>query len=914
MKKNDSKTKYAAFISYRHVSPDKEIARILQFLLEYNLVRPNKQVPRHIRKVFLDVSELPTQEDLDAGILEALDNSECLYVICSPDLPKSKYCMREISYFKEIHGGSLDRVGTLLVRGDPQEAYPSLLRTKQIPDPEDPTKTIEVDIEPLYADIRAKTFLGSLWKLLSSEYLRLACRYYRCSYDELKKRHKRNAFYFLIASIITIGCIVGALCAKEMQVQRTMADSYAAYANEQTRADNELLALALCTHTDCMDTPAYHTALSSAVVQLDHKNRNQPVAKMLETRYFHGAFTNYYLSSTENKLVVCDDNVWQIIDAHNGKVLLQLPCESAFVLGTKPSAYVLLKSAPDEQGIFRDYVVLMDLETNEAITQFPFRESSGEYPDYSVKSAIEAGGLYMLTDHEVPVAFFTKDGQQLTEKAFAYLVTEKMNSPLPEPEGPYFFVKDKRKKSYVLKDSEGNTLLNIGKSYQAAAFSADNGLFACAADGVLTVYDTRTWDTVNAVYLENMNLQSLQLLSGSSYYLAGYRKGSDTVTYIGDWRTGEVLMTTDAVVIQASGEQAFYTIHDGVVCRYQYNDLATDQRGQAVMHIGDHCLSSAEDGYLLRNTASDSVLMETDAMQACTDETMQSILLRFSGRLVCCDGKGAVRWELPCESRCAAMAPDGSRIAFMDGAGNVQVHDGANGKLVCTVDGAALAQAGHVEQLVCSGRGVGVLGREGALWIPDGAEAAYLGRFPSGVLFSDGMLVLENLDRVNDFRLYDTEKLEMLQPFADNTGIWDYNPKTKYLIRHVEASGNKPSLSLEIWQRKEKELTLHGKIELTDNRIDVLCTDSTGEYLSLISDGRSRVVRLKDLTGVLDAAGAVYYEANALHGVTLYGQYQYRMPMQETAVLRQWAMDALKSPVSTRTLTEEEVTQYSITP
>ena len=64
---------YAAFISYRHLSPDKEIAQALHWLLEHNMIRPDKSVPRNIRKVFLDVGELPILEDLDQGILDALD-------------------------------------------------------------------------------------------------------------------------------------------------------------------------------------------------------------------------------------------------------------------------------------------------------------------------------------------------------------------------------------------------------------------------------------------------------------------------------------------------------------------------------------------------------------------------------------------------------------------------------------------------------------------------------------------------------------------------------------------------------------------------------------------------------------------------------------------------------------------------
>ena len=46
--------KYAAFISYRHLSPDMEIAQELHRLLEHNQVRPDRHAPRNIRPVFLD--------------------------------------------------------------------------------------------------------------------------------------------------------------------------------------------------------------------------------------------------------------------------------------------------------------------------------------------------------------------------------------------------------------------------------------------------------------------------------------------------------------------------------------------------------------------------------------------------------------------------------------------------------------------------------------------------------------------------------------------------------------------------------------------------------------------------------------------------------------------------------------------
>ena len=76
------KKKYAAFISYRHLSPDMEIAKALAKMLEHNQIRQNRKGKRNIAPVFLDVNELPLTESLDASIIHALEESEILIVIC----------------------------------------------------------------------------------------------------------------------------------------------------------------------------------------------------------------------------------------------------------------------------------------------------------------------------------------------------------------------------------------------------------------------------------------------------------------------------------------------------------------------------------------------------------------------------------------------------------------------------------------------------------------------------------------------------------------------------------------------------------------------------------------------------------------------------------------------------------------
>ncbi len=81
---------YKAFISYRHVSPDMEIAAKLHSLVENYHIPSNIQKKLHIRKmgrIFRDEEELPLSSNLGADIEKALDNSQWLIVLCSAASP-----------------------------------------------------------------------------------------------------------------------------------------------------------------------------------------------------------------------------------------------------------------------------------------------------------------------------------------------------------------------------------------------------------------------------------------------------------------------------------------------------------------------------------------------------------------------------------------------------------------------------------------------------------------------------------------------------------------------------------------------------------------------------------------------------------------------------------------------------------
>lgn len=117
-----------AFISYRHVPRDIAAAEALHTQIErYTVPTGRKQNTSRSRskwKVFRDEEELRITNDLPQSIHEALDTSEYLIVVCSPDAMHSKWVPLEIAHFLEHH--DRDHVLTVVTAGDPEQMLPEL--------------------------------------------------------------------------------------------------------------------------------------------------------------------------------------------------------------------------------------------------------------------------------------------------------------------------------------------------------------------------------------------------------------------------------------------------------------------------------------------------------------------------------------------------------------------------------------------------------------------------------------------------------------------------------------------------------------------------------------------------------------------------------------------------------------------
>lgn len=188
--------KYDAFISYRHSDLDKYNAMTIQRKLE-NFKLPKSMYGKtangknRIERVFRDQDELPLASNLSDPIEDALENSEFLIVICTPRLPESKWCAKEIDTFIKLHGR--EHVLAVLAEGEPEESFPEALRytTKIVSDDQGNSHEERVEIEPLAADTRGSS-KKEINKKIDDAILRIAAPIFGLNYDDLKQRHKEQ--------------------------------------------------------------------------------------------------------------------------------------------------------------------------------------------------------------------------------------------------------------------------------------------------------------------------------------------------------------------------------------------------------------------------------------------------------------------------------------------------------------------------------------------------------------------------------------------------------------------------------------------------------------------------------------------------------------------------------------------------
>ena len=204
--------KYDAFISYRHNDLDKFVAENLHKMLETYVLPKNVREElnldrKGIKRVFRDQEELPLSSNLEDPIVDALENSKYLIIICSPRLKDSMWCKKEIQTFKKLRGRK--NMFCVLVEGEPSDSFPEevLFEEKTVIDEKGKKHTEKINIEPLAADVRGEN-KKEIYNKLKSEKLRLIAPMFNIDYDKLRQRHHERK----VKRVITISILVAIFC------------------------------------------------------------------------------------------------------------------------------------------------------------------------------------------------------------------------------------------------------------------------------------------------------------------------------------------------------------------------------------------------------------------------------------------------------------------------------------------------------------------------------------------------------------------------------------------------------------------------------------------------------------------------------------------------------------------------------
>lgn len=900
---------FAAFISYRHLPPDMQIARKLFRLLEHNHARPSRRVPRRIRPVFIDVGELPITADLSESLRVALRESECLFVVCSPNISLSPYCLKEIEYFKELHGGRLDRVYTILAAGDPKDAFPEVLRF-EIRD------GVRVEVEPLFADVRADT-LGKSMRLLRREYLRLAAGYYRCSFDELYKRHRRwivriVAGFAATAVLLTGGFLMFAR-ARQVQYARAKAETYAGYADQCARAEDEILAMVLAlTAYDAgllSGSDRLTTVLRSAAVQHAYKLGALPVARVMTASYEDASGTVYYLGKGGGQILIADvtqDVGYTVFDTRTGARVTDYAFDRIFASTTDLSILVSVGARADADGITKDYYALYKLPENTLVAERAFRETTGETPSYSL---VTSGNFNLLMDGSTPVAYFDDAGTDYDKDAFAQALISR--GERDRPDGASFRIEMrsiKLRRKLCIVDAMGDVVLELPDEHALTAFSTDYAFFACLYEGSVHVYRTDAWEEVGLVDAPAETIWRIDLYGQPRFVSVTVSENGKNVTIIYDWKTGAKVTQVDNFPQVADDGASFYTVSGGVLSGYHYNADALGEKADVVAQAGERFLLRSAEGLALVDRGESLFTLKEDGGKARFDDTLTHVLIPTNGRLTCYGTDGAALWTAAGSFRIWAVSEDGVRAALMDNEGTVRVLDGASGTELYVYKPAAE----DVLDMAVSRDGVLIVGASSVWHSADGAETTLQGGTYGLVTRDELLIVRDAWAYADDFAVYSTNGALVYKP-SESTGAYDYSPASGYLVRQPAASGGHPTNTLEILKRGGSGFTMKAQIELTSTAVSVYL-DETGHYLTVNADGGTRIYALDEGTCLLDVTDCILrFENGALYANEARNGALFSCAFFEGKALEAYAHAETTSQLGSRTLTSAEAKRYPFT-
>lgn len=316
---------YSAFISYRHLPADIAAAKAVQQALETYRIPGDIQKKtgrKKLNRCFRDQDEMPLADDLGSSIEKALTESEYLIVICTPDLPGSAWCLREVDYF--IESGRKDRIIPVLVSGEPRDSFPPQIIWRE-------TENGREEVEPLAADVR-----GDLKKQLKTEKLRIIARMLNLNYNDLKKREREQQLRNRLALVSAVLAVVAGFAAYAVYENRILTEERNTSARNATRllieksvrstAEQEVgsgLAYALQAYESSrIFDSEYDADISAALEAAMYPELYSQIGSLKDNGILHRTAT----LGNDGKLITCRqaDNSLQVYSSITGEKLFTL--------------------------------------------------------------------------------------------------------------------------------------------------------------------------------------------------------------------------------------------------------------------------------------------------------------------------------------------------------------------------------------------------------------------------------------------------------------------------------------------------------------------------------------------------------------------------------------------------------------
>ena len=521
----DTEYKYQAFISYRHNQQSVEIARTLHHQIEnYGIPGAVKKTlgKKKVGKVFRDQDELPTSADLGGDIEAALVNSEWLIVLCTPELLESKWCMKEVDFFIKL--GRRNHILTLLVSGEPDEAFPPQLRFVEI------DGKLE-EIEPLAADVRADS-LKAMKKKLKVEKLRLLAPMLGVGFDDLKQRDRERRLKIIAISSIVSAFILGSFLIYAVRQGQIIATQ------RNISINNEMLLLieksSLATSKgDKTGGMVYALAAYEAGLMIDHENRG-----LLMNALEYAS----YIESYEAVTVIKNNNmhISDLTYSNDGTMILGIANGNSAVVIDGYTGEMLYRVSDNKENLNKVqfssdgkyFLTLCSWENSVTIWNTVNGKKAGKYVNDSATSwmigsadFLEDSGKVIIKEEDRLVILNVETGKKeyLLEGELAKRVSNYSGLILSSDRKQVAIGSDFGGEVLIVALGDGNriNLENVDKrGYQDLSFSSDGKYLAGISGNLVSCWDANSGKKIFEVIDKDGAIISQVVFKPLSSYLA----------------------------------------------------------------------------------------------------------------------------------------------------------------------------------------------------------------------------------------------------------------------------------------------------------------------------------------------------------------------------------------------------------